>query len=106
VIDPPADGELNSQDQFERSLEIALGKKVRQDERCACELWAALSNVTWRHPKHADADYSWREAGSLVASIRRDQSIYLDWYMSATAGVVAFWIRKAMAAEGWLPDAK
>lgn len=91
----------NANDSFEQAMERAVVDRVKQNEAAGVALWSALANVVWKGPEGAEASYSWREAGSVVADIRRDRSSYLDWYMSGPAGVVASWIEEALKAEGW-----
>lgn len=95
----------NAKDSFEQAMERAVADRVRQDEAAGVALWSALANVVWKGPAGAEASYSWREAGSLVAGLRRDRSSYLDWYMSGPDGVVAPWIEEALKAEGWTGSA-
>lgn len=96
---------LEAYGEFEGALRRALGQRVKESEADACALWAALSNVKWHHEAFAgQVSYTWRYAGGIVGDLREDGTDYPEWYMCAPAGVVAGWIRDAMAAEGWACD--
>jgi len=59
--------------------------------------------VSWIHnddEENAECGYSFRSAGSLIASILCDGS-YTDWYCSGPDGVVCDEIAGAMASRGW-----
>lgn len=86
-------------DDFAQALSRACGARIRASEDDASAVWASLSNVAWTRGEDV-ADYSFRAAGDLVASIRGEGD-YLDWYCSGPECNVAPWIADAMRAEGW-----
>ena len=85
---------------FELAIERLFGERIRMDAALAVELWSALANIDWHGPDSAIVQYSFRDAGSMVAWIREDGD-YMDWYCSGPAGVVAPWISDGLVAEGW-----
>jgi len=59
---------------FKLTLERLLGERIRMDAAFAVELWSALANTDWRGPDGATVQYSFRDAGSVVAWIRVDRN--------------------------------
>jgi hypothetical protein len=64
-----------------------LRQKLRTSDEYAQEFYAALCNNVF-HKQGEDPDalysFSWRQAGSVVADVRR-KGDYLDWYCSGVA---------------------
>lgn len=91
--------------EFERSVEKMLGKDIRDNDQDATDMWSALANVDWYHPKkHYEVSYSFRSAGSFVADIRDKGECYMDWYCSGPYGQVSDKIEHALRKEGWIYD--
>jgi hypothetical protein len=64
-----------------------------------------LANVDWVHnddPEQNDHGYSFRAAGSFIASILID-SDYMEWYCASPDGTVSDRIAGDMARLGWTP---
>jgi len=79
---------------------------MRRNEKFGAELWSAMANVRWYYKDAPDKTYclySFREAGSLIASML-DNSIYLDWYLSGPIATVSKYIAEKMASKGWRYD--
>lgn len=68
-------------------------KKIRESDRYAQNLYAALCNMRWQRaevlPILKDDLWSctWRYAGGLVAEIRSCEESYIDWYCSGIGGI-------------------
>jgi hypothetical protein len=88
---------------FEQAVDRALGDRVRASQEDAVALWSALANVDWYGPNGIEVSYSFRAAGDLVATLRRDEGrmTYMNYYCQGPAGEVATWIEEALATEGW-----
>jgi len=94
---------MNVDAPFAMAIEHAFGAHIRESDEAACEMWCALANVEWTHSNGETAGYSFREAGDLVATIRRNGN-YMDWYCCDTDAVVSDAIRTKMKMMGWSPD--
>lgn len=70
---------------------VWIRDKIRQDDRYAQNVYAALCNQAWQRndvwPLLADETWhcSWRYAGGIIANVRCEGD-YLDWYCSGIAG--------------------
>ena len=87
------------EDDFRELFVISL----RENEAFGKELWSALANVAWRNkndPNNTECAYSFRAAGSLVASMLYN-SHYMDWYCTSPDAVVSEYISNAMTSKGW-----
>jgi len=94
---------IKFQQKFDDDWRELFTKKVREDEDFGVELWSALANVGWYHesdPNNNDCGYSFRSAGSLIASMLRYSS-YTDWYCCGPDGVVSEYIAEKLAERGW-----
>lgn len=85
---------------FEAALDCALGSKIRANDDVAKEVWSALTNQEWQHEDGRMVEYSFREAGGLIARIRGRGS-YTDWYCASPAGVVSETVASALRLKGW-----
>jgi hypothetical protein len=77
--------------------------RLKENENFGIELWSAMANVDWYHkddPDKFDRGYSFRAAGSLIASML-DSGCYLDWYCSGPISSVSEYIAEKMASKGW-----
>ena len=88
-------------------------RSANEDESFAQALYAALCNVDWRKDGHPDEPWStvWRQAGGIVADLRRRGESYLAFYCSwtddrdrVTEGVVRPDVAEALARLGWHPQ--
>lgn len=71
------------------------------------DLYCALCNIDWVHPSTGQRwSCSWRYAGTVAAVLRGMGEDYLDYYAMGGEGTVAPWLREAMAAYGWVPEAE
>ena len=98
-----ADKTINYEQKFDDDFRELFTKHLRENEDFGCELWSALANVRWFHDDDitkTSCGYSFREAGSLIASmlVKGD---YMDWYCSGDAETVSDFIAEKMAARGW-----
>ncbi len=83
---------------------ISLFKdKICNDDKFAAQIWAALTNVTWKRVKSNRVQFwlTFREAGALIAEVRDKGETYINWYMSEEPGVVTNEIRNGLASKGW-----
>lgn len=91
-------------DAFAQALYRACGERIKASREDAVAAWSAMANVDWTHTANgvvdAEASYSFRAAGDLVASLR-GEGMYMDWYCSGPYATVAEWISEAMVREGW-----
>ena len=90
---------------FDDDFRELFTKPLRENEKFGIELWSALANVDWYHesdpnPEESDCGYSFRGAGSLIASMLCSGD-YMDWYCSGPDSVVSEFIGSAMAGKGW-----
>lgn len=88
---------------------LAFGKDVREDDIRAHEFYAALCNNRWVGRKNKTWEFSWRQAGEFVATIRNQREdaepeTYLDYYASGQEGIVAPWVRSRFLAIGYERD--
>lgn len=97
-----AEKECNPEGNFEAALERALGAQMCVDETLCREVWSAMANVVWKNRDGAEASFTWRAAGGIIADILEDGD-YMDWYCGSEDGVVSDRVRAAMTAEGWTP---
>lgn len=109
---------------------VWIRDKIRQDDRYAQNVYAALCNQEWQRndvwPLLADQTWhcSWRSAGGIVADVRCEGD-YMDWYCSGMSvgdepdvylegrdlqrrgyvpeGTVTDEIREDFFRLGWLP---
>lgn len=89
---------------FEQDLRDGLGDKILDDD-VARQVWSALANVSWYHPKSAtEASYSFRAAGGLIAEFR-GSGCYMDWYCSGPYAEVSDLVRRVLKKRGWIYDA-
>lgn len=71
-------------------------KKVRESDRYAQNLYAALCNMRWQKtevvPILKDDLWSctWRYAGGIIAEIRSCGESYINWYCSGMGGIGAY----------------
>lgn len=86
--------------QFELTVDRVLGDRIRADGAAAVDMWSSLANIEWTGPEGGKVNYSFREAGDLVAWVREEGG-YIDWYCSGPVGVVSAWIEEGLAKEGW-----
>jgi len=98
-----AETTINYDQKFDDDFRELFTKKLRENEDFGCELWSALANVKWFHGDDETkiaSGYSFREAGSLIASmlVKGD---YMDWYCSGPAETVSDYIAEKMASRGW-----
>ncbi len=91
----------NIDDMFECAIDRALGRRMREDENAAQDVWSALANVDWKHVNGDTASYSFRAAGDLLAAVVGKGGDYMDYYCGSDYVDVADWISDAMAAIGW-----
>ena len=97
------DSDLKYRQRFDDDFRKLFTKKLRENDEFGKELWSALANVSWYHkddPENTEIGYSFRTAGSLIASILC-YGDYMDWYCSGPDGVVSENIAKLMAKRGW-----
>ena len=87
-------------DRFAQDLNHALGDRMRADNEFCQKVWGALANVSWRHANGDRAEYTFRAAGDLIASIL-GRGTYVDWYGSARPGSVSGEVSAALAPAGW-----
>ncbi|MDR0411434.1 MAG: hypothetical protein LBH75_05630 [Treponema sp.] len=93
--------EFISRYKFTVILDHILGDWIRESVSNAQSMWSALANIEWEDTHGNIASFSFRVAGDIVADIRDDGTIYMDWYCCADDGVVDPVIEKAMAGRGW-----
>jgi len=94
---------MNFNQKFDDDFRALFTKPLRENEDFGKELWSALANVDWFHESDAnntDCGYSFRSAGSLIASMLCCGD-YMDWYCSSPDGVVSEYIANAMREKGW-----
>jgi len=95
-----------SEDEFAQTLNRCLGDFIRESKDNAYAMWSALANVDWikNNPDGSQdiASYSFRGAGDLIAAIRADGPIYMDYYCSGELATVDYFIADALAKEGWI----
>ncbi|MES2044092.1 MAG: hypothetical protein V4475_09445 [Pseudomonadota bacterium] len=87
-------------DSFEAALDCVLGSKIRASDDTAKQVWSALTNQEWQHEDGREVEYSFREAGDLIARIRGRGS-YMEWYCASPAGVVSESVANALHLKGW-----
>lgn len=102
------DSEERAYDAFVTDL-AHLAPRMREDEKFAQEVYAAMCNMQWVKGDHVFS-VSWRSAGGLVASFRDPKETYLDWYCSGITregavgeGTVTDRVQDALGAFGWAP---
>lgn len=88
---------------FERDVGAELLGWVRVSQENGEELWSALANIIWKHKSGVVATYSFRSAGSFVASLRNADENYMTFYCASPDGRVSDKIKEAMEARGWTP---
>lgn len=89
---------------FEEMLARVFGERMQTEDDLCKEIWSALANVTWYHPKsYLEAGYSFRAAGGLIAAIRGGGD-YMDWYCCGPYAFITDEIRRSFRKEGWIPD--
>jgi len=94
---------MNYEQKFDDDFRELFTKYLRENEKFGTELWSALANVDWYHesdPDNTACGYSFRAAGSLIASMLCHGD-YLDWYCSGPDGTVSEYIADALASKGW-----
>jgi hypothetical protein len=94
---------INYEQKFDDDFRELFTKRLRENEGFCCELWSALANVEWFHGNDetkTGCGYSFREAGSLIASMLVKGN-YMDWYCSGPIAVVSDHIAEKMASKGW-----
>jgi hypothetical protein len=97
---------LNNEDyeiKFEDDFRELFTRHLRENKKFGCELWSALANVSWIHEddfSKTECGYSFRSAGSLIASMLV-KSDYMDWYCSGPYETVSEYIAEKMASKGW-----
>lgn len=85
---------------FQDDLTNLFGDRMRSDEEFCKNIWSALANVIWRNIDGAEASYTFRAAGGLIAEII-DGGDYMDWYCCGPDSVVSEEIAKGLASCGW-----
>ena len=88
---------------FEVALAAALGAGICESDDNAQAMWSALANIIWTHSDGTEAAYTFRDAGSLIASIR-GRGTHMDWYCSGPYAQVSEHIAATMAGAGWTPS--
>ena len=88
-----------AQGAFENTVYENFYVQLREDRAFGEVIWSALTNTEWIKGD-AVLSYSFRAAGDLIASMRREGD-YLDWYCCARPGVVSPEIAGNMAVYGW-----
>lgn len=86
---------------FENDLAVVLGDAMRQDERIAVNVYAALCNATWVRSDGSTFACTWRQASELVSRIRGLGEHDLEFYGSGNDGGVASDVAAALLARGW-----
>jgi len=99
---------MNYIQKFNDDFRELFTKRVRENEDFGTELWSALANVSWYHKSDSDnteCGYSFRAAGSLIASMLCHGD-YVDWYCSGPDGVVSEHIAEKLGERGWRYEAE
>ena len=97
-------------------IELMTSDAIRaavEDDGFAQALYAAMCNVDWRKDGHAGepSGTGWRQAGEIVADLRRRGESYLAFYCwwaddrdQVVEGVVRPDVAEALARLGWHPQ--
>ncbi len=76
--------------------------ELLKDGGFACELYGALTNMTWKHTDgRTESGYTFRSAGGIVAGLRDQGEDYLHFYGSKCEGVVGERVGRELARLGW-----
>ena len=59
---------------------INLRYKIINDVEYACSFYATLINNNWSVEQGAPSMYTFRQVAHLIARIRGNGEVYLDWY--------------------------
>ena len=95
----------NYAQRFDNDLRELYTAVIQQNQDFGHELWSALANVDWIHdddPDKKGCGYSFRAAGSFIASILPDSN-YMEWYCASPDKVVSNRIAEDLANKGWKP---
>lgn len=90
-------------DEFESAIDRAFGARLRCGHTAlGRRIYGSITNQGWARADGAEASYSFRAAGDLLAAVigRGD---YLDWYCSSPEGEVDAEVAEALGREGWRP---
>ncbi len=94
---------VDTREPFELDLADAVSETVRDDERAAMAVYAALCNVEWVRSDGRQYTTTWRDASQLISGIRGQGDHDLAFYLSGNEGTVAPTVADALAKRGWFP---
>jgi hypothetical protein len=95
--------ELDYERKLDDDFRVLFTRRLRENSEFGRELWPAMANIIWYHlsdPDKTECGYSFRAAGSLIASMLC-KGDYMDWYCSGPDGTVSDYIAEKMASKGW-----
>lgn len=82
-------------------IEHSFKAQICEDDEFAKKIYAASTNVEWKHSDGSVGGDTFRTTAAIIAIIRGEGD-YLDWYCCGTReGVVDWEIEIIMAMRGW-----
>jgi hypothetical protein len=85
-------------------IEHSFKAQICEDDEFAKKIYAACTNIEWKHNDGSVGGESFRAAAAIIAMIREKGENYMDWYCCSPEGVVDWEIEVIMAMMGWTFD--